>query len=198
MDDGLKTVTIGSAAALAWFAKVVNDGTTYQDYTVNLTVDINLDGKEWTPIGSEAKQFKGRFNGKIDDNNSHKIRNLKIDKPDVNLVGLFGYAGGLISDLILENAEVSGNTGVSALAGVPKGGLDNIKLTGLVKIYGKHYVGGLGGGAYCVGVFSNLTIDVSSDSYVRGNSYDIPDTPIHGEATYVGGVLGHFTEVTLT
>ena len=103
------TVTIGSAAALAWLSKVVNnDGTSYDGYAVSLIVDIDLNNKEWTPIGSEAKPFKGTFTGKIDDNSSHTIKNLKIDNTEKDQVGLFGHAGKKISDLVLENAKVSG------------------------------------------------------------------------------------------
>ena len=79
-----------------------------------------------------------------------------------------------------------------------KDGLDNILLTGLVEVSGKHYVGGICGGSYCIGIFSNLTVNASSGSYVRGNSYDIHDPELsHGEATYVGGVISKNTEVTL-
>ena len=189
-------MTIGSAAALAWLSKVVNDGTSYDGYAVSLIVDIDLNNKEWTPIGSEAKPFKGTFTGQIDDKNSHTIKNLKIDKTESDWVGLFGYSSNKISDLNLDNAKVSGNKSVGALAGVAKNGVNNVMLTGQVEIYGTHYVGGICGGQYSVGVFSNLTVNVSPDSYVKGNSYNLhdPDLP-HGEATYVGGIIGHYTEV---
>ena len=54
-----KTYTIDTAAELAWLAKQVNAGTNettnhMKNITYKLTVDIDLTGYNWTPIGSGA------------------------------------------------------------------------------------------------------------------------------------------------
>ena len=55
---------IDNGGKLFWFAQQVNAGTG-ANYKAKLTADINLDGDNhlWTPIGSNAKQFKGAFDG---------------------------------------------------------------------------------------------------------------------------------------
>lgn len=50
VDSGAKTVSIGSAEALAWWAKQVNSGISFEGYTVNITADLNLSANYWTPI----------------------------------------------------------------------------------------------------------------------------------------------------
>lgn len=50
VDSGAKTVSIGSAEALAWWAKQVNNGVSFEGYTVNITADLNLSAYYWTPI----------------------------------------------------------------------------------------------------------------------------------------------------
>ena len=52
-----------SAIDLAQLAVNVNAGTTYAGQYFELTNDINLAYKEWTPIGTEAHPFMGEFNG---------------------------------------------------------------------------------------------------------------------------------------
>ena len=42
---------VESAADLAFLAKSVNDGTSYEGKYFTQTADIDLGGKEWTPIG---------------------------------------------------------------------------------------------------------------------------------------------------
>ena len=50
VDSGAMTVSIGSAEALAWWAKQVNSGISFEGYTVNITADLNLSANYWTPI----------------------------------------------------------------------------------------------------------------------------------------------------
>ena len=52
---------IANAADLLAFAAKVNDGEA--DACAVLTADIDLTGKEWTPIGSGAANYKGTFDG---------------------------------------------------------------------------------------------------------------------------------------
>lgn len=56
------TITISTAKGLAWFAKQINTWESqpsnskvdFADYTINITEDINLSGKLWTPIDTST------------------------------------------------------------------------------------------------------------------------------------------------
>lgn len=54
---------ISTAGELANLAKMVNDGKTDENTYFELTADIDLGGKEWTPIGTKDSQFAGKFSG---------------------------------------------------------------------------------------------------------------------------------------
>lgn len=93
---------IGKAADLAQLAANVNAGTLYDGKYFELSADINLAGRDWTPIGVDDtfnNPFKGQFDGK-----HHKITGLKISDNNSKLIGLFGYTEGKISNL-----HVNGN-----------------------------------------------------------------------------------------
>lgn len=98
---------ISSAADLAQLAADVNAGCEYDKNFFELTVDVDLKNKDWTPIGlysdnSNKKPFKGYFNG-----NHHQISNLKIDRGDMACVGLFGNLDALYAKV--ERLHVQGN-----------------------------------------------------------------------------------------
>ncbi len=57
---------------LAWVAQKVNDGTLKYKVFI-LMDDIDLAGKEWTPIGNGSNAFTGCFRG-----NNNTISNLTI------------------------------------------------------------------------------------------------------------------------
>lgn len=66
------TIEVGNADDLFNVATYV--GEEYSQYTVKLTADIDLSGKEWKPIGvTLGKAFCGTFDG-----NGHSITGLKI------------------------------------------------------------------------------------------------------------------------
>ena len=54
-----------------------------------LQSDIDLSGRNITPIGNEVTPFYAHFSG-----DGHKISNLIINQPDSDNVGLFGYVSG--------------------------------------------------------------------------------------------------------
>ncbi len=75
--------------------------------------DIDLSSySSWTPIGSsDSSYFSGIFDG-----GGHTITGLKIDSED-SYQGLFGYvSGGSISNLIIEDAQVSGGEYTRSIA----------------------------------------------------------------------------------
>ena len=182
IDDIAKTVEISSASAMSAFAVMVNNGETFENYTVTLNADIDLNNQPWTPIGTSTNAFKGNFDGK-----GHKISNLKAGTNSQSDVGLFGYTtDGTIKNIHIHNAEIKGYLDVGVVAGTPfTTEYSNIKVTGLVKVEGYAYVGGMfGKNAYAN--LTDLTINADEGSYVKAESGDY--------RTYVGGVVGFMGE----
>ena len=183
---------IDEPSELAWLAAAVN-GTlpeskstiAAQDFagkTFRLTKDINLDNREWTPIGNGTAIFKGTFDGQ-----NHTVKNLLINGSNKQDQGLFGVThDGEIKNLVVENAMVSGRLNVGVVAGQPyTSKYTNITVKGHVEVNGMAYVGGVGGmNAYAD--WTGITVDVDETSYVKANSVE------NGTAyrTYVGGVVG--------
>lgn len=100
---------IADASQLRWFAAQVNDNSK-STICAQLTDDIDLKGKEWTPIGkgsSYANTYKGTFDG-----NDHEIKNLYVTGTTSNHYGLFGVlgAGGTIRNLTVSGrVEITGS-----------------------------------------------------------------------------------------
>ena len=102
---------VETAEDLAFLAKSVNEGNTYEGKYIVQTADIDLGGKEWTPIGHQKinsaetdAPFSGVYSGL-----GHKVTGLSITTVGDSHVGLFGYvmsgeieAG--IADLTVEGA----------------------------------------------------------------------------------------------
>ena len=102
---------ISTAGELANLAKMVNGGETDENTYFELTADIDLGGKEWTPIGTSDKQFLGKFNG-----NGKTISNLTISGGD-NL-GLFAYSSGVIKSVYLDNVDITTSLNAGNAGGV--------------------------------------------------------------------------------
>lgn len=103
---------ISSAEELAYLAMMVNGGETYDGKYFELTAaNIDLDGKEWTPIGTSDKQFLGKFNG-----SGNTISKLTISGGD-NL-GLFAYSSGEIKSVYLDNVNITTSLNAGNAGGV--------------------------------------------------------------------------------
>lgn len=92
-EDG-KTYNVTSAEGLKNIAELVNGGKT----DINITLDKNIDltGKEWTPIGNYEQQYTGTFDG-----GNHIITGLTVNQSGTDHVGLFGTVGkgGMVKDV---------------------------------------------------------------------------------------------------
>lgn len=100
---------IGTANELAFLAKKINEGdATYVGKHYVLVSDIDLAEKEWTPIGTKDKPFKGVFDGK-----NHKIVGLTINyvlpdsaEAEKKYMGLFGATSSDVDiDRVLDGYE---------------------------------------------------------------------------------------------
>ena len=76
---------INTAAELAYFAKTVNAGERYDKKYIILKNNINLNDKEWTPIGTDRNPFRGNFDGR-----NHTVTGMLISNSSADYVGLFG------------------------------------------------------------------------------------------------------------
>ena len=102
------TYTISTAEQLAGLAQLVNGGTDFSGKTITLAADIDLEGREWTPIG---KDNYSRFNGTFD-GGGHTISGLYINKDVTSgtgsvYLGLFGYVGeGTVKELTVTGSVI--------------------------------------------------------------------------------------------
>ncbi len=110
-EDG--NILIGTADELIYFAKTVNvDRESYAGKTVKLTADIDLAGRQWTPIGNVAAYptvtFAGTFDGAKSDTENYTIRNMYAVSTEANVAsaGFFGSITGKVQNVNFENATV--------------------------------------------------------------------------------------------
>lgn len=106
-DDG--SYTVYTANGLKEWAEAVQT-----DPTINctLTADINLTGKEWTPVGNSGQTYNGTFDGQ-----GHTITGLNISSPS-EAVALFHNigGGGKVMNLQLKNVTYKGSTAMGGIA----------------------------------------------------------------------------------
>lgn len=132
-------IEITTAEQLAKLAKMVESGLTYEGFTVKLMVDIDLNNKNWTPIGygsvnyltheidsASGHQFRGTFDG-----NNKTIYNLKINQSTKGGIqsyssGGVGFIGlldqGIVKNLTINGANIVGNHYVGAVVGYSMNG----------------------------------------------------------------------------
>ena len=133
--------TVTSADGLMNIAKLVNGGKS--DINITLDTDIDLTGKDWTPIGTSFdNSYTGTFDG-----GGHTITGLTITTKD-QFVGLFGYLNraGTVKNVVMEGIQITsnhmfGNTG--GVAGFSWGTIENCSVSGSVS--GTKCVGGVVG-----------------------------------------------------
>ena len=160
--------TVTSADGLMNIAKLVNGGKT--DINITLTADIDLTGKNWTPIGTSfSNKYTGTFDG-----GGHTIKGLTVTTNDqfVGLFGSIGYAG-TVKNVMMEDVQITSNHGsgfAGGVAGYSDGTIENCSVSGSVS--GTVYVGGVVGAQW-----NGSTTGCSSSATVKGT-------------VYVGGVVG--------
>ena len=193
-DDGNGNYTVTSAEGLKNIAELVNGGKT--DINITLDTDLDLTGKEWTPIGNYEKQYTGTFDG-----NGKTITGLTFNQPETNNVGLIGNLGenGMVQDVKLDKVNIKANNNVGGIVGTNKGGsIIGCSVSG--DISGVRQVGGVMGWFTGNGIATACyhVGSVSGSEYVGGvvgnSSYGSLTACYHvGNVTgsqYVGGVTG--------
>ena len=155
-DDGSYTVT--SADGLMNIAELVNGGKT--DINITLDTDIDLTGKDWTPIGTDYdNSYKGTFDG-----GGHTITGLTFTTND-EYAGLFGRLNraGTVKNVVMEGVQITSNQidggSIGGVVGSSWGTIENCSVSGSVS--GTVYVGGVVGvqiGGSITGCSSSATV----------------------------------------
>jgi len=163
-----------------------------------LTGDVDLAGITWSVPPIPA--FFGTFAG-----NDHVISNLDINMPDVDYVGLFGYAHAdcRILNTGIEDASIVGRKNVGSLVGYASGDTSNCYASG--SVVGNSAVGGLTGRHYegrIVNCYATST--VGGEKWIGGlvgyDGSDMTNCYAMGEVSgseMVGGLVGYNVRRTI-
>ena len=134
--------TVTSADGLMNVAKLVNGGKT----DINITLDKNIDltGKDWTPIGTSFdNSYTGTFDG-----GGHTITGLTFTTNDED-AGLFGWLNraGTVKNVVMEGVQITSNQiyggSIGGVVGYSWGTIENCAVSGSGS--GTVYVGGVVG-----------------------------------------------------
>ena len=151
---------------LAWNEAAQKD----ESINCTLTADIDLTGKNWTPIGTS---FRNKYTGTFD-GGGHTIKGLTVTTND-QFVGLFGSIGnaGPVKNVMMEGVQITKNHSsgfAGGVAGYSDGTIENCSVSGSVS--GTVYVGGVVGAQW-----EGSITGCSSSATVKG-------------MVHVGGVVG--------
>ena len=133
-----------NANGLMNIAELVNGGK--NDINITLDTDIDLTGKDWTPIGTDYdNSYTGTFDG-----GGHTITGLTITTND-EYAGLFGYLGnfgkfGTVKNVVMDGIQITCNHRLGyagGVAGYSRGIIENCSVSGSVS--GTVSVGGVVG-----------------------------------------------------
>ena len=142
-NDG--SYTVYNANGLMNVAELVNGGKT----DINITLDKNIDltGKDWTPIGTDYdNSYTGTFDG-----GGHTITGLTVTTND-EYAGLFGYLGNFnngaatVKNVVMDGIQITCNHRLGyagGVAGFSWGTIENCSVSG--SISGTVSVGGVVG-----------------------------------------------------
>ena len=161
--EGNGSYTVTSADGLMHVADLVNGGKT----DINITLDKNIDltGKDWTPIGTDYdNSYKGTFDG-----GGHTITGLTFTTND-EYAGLFGLLNraGTVKNVVMEGVQITSNQiyggSIGGVVGYGRGTIENCSVSGSVS--GTVYVGGVVGvqiGGSITGCSSSATVKGTVD-----------------------------------
>lgn len=151
---------------------------------ITLADNIDLENKDWIPIGTSSKQFMGSFDG-----GGYTVEGLHINTTGTNL-GLFGYIGATAE---IENLTVSGSvtetsaqganaTYIGGIVGYVNGAAKLTNLTNKADVSMKrNYAGGIAGYVNGAAEFE----DCLNEGNVNANQY-------------AGGITGFITTGTVS
>lgn len=160
------------------------------------------DGKGFKPVGQAKKDsygsiidgsstpFTGRFEG-----NDFEIKNLYINRPEEDSVGLFGYTkGATIGDVTIgKGSSIKGKDSTGAIIGLGENTTIG-NLTNYANVEGRHGVGGIIGDLENKSTINKATLEnygeVKALTWSEGLDQDTGDN--------IGGIIGNCLDVTIT
>jgi hypothetical protein len=159
------------------------------------------EGLGWSPVGNNSGDFSAIFDG-----NNFAIKNLYINRPTQNYIGLFGRINNATIrnvSLVGSLAEINGRSYVAGLSGWVDSNSYIVNSSVAISVSGYDYVGGLGGYSQRDNIFEeNYNANsITGDSYVGGlvgysNNASAIRTSFNtggvtGRNYYTGGLLGY-------
>ena len=194
--EGNGSYTVTSADGLMNVAELVNGGKT--DINITLEKNIDLTGKDWTPIGTDYdNSYKGTFDG-----GGHTITGLTFTTND-EYAGLFGWLNraGTVKNVVMEGVQITSNQiyggSIGGVVGYSWGTIENCSVSGSVSgtdcvggvvgsqkagsiigcctsatVKGTHYVGGVAGEKWgtmtACYATGNVTLEIASQKNLYG------------------------------
>ena len=188
--------TVYNADGLMNVAELVNGGKT--DINITLEKNIDLTGKDWTPIGTDYdNSYKGTFDG-----GGHTITGLTFTTND-EYAGLFGWLNraGTVKNVVMEGVQITSNQiyggSIGGVVGYSWGTIENCSVSGSVSgtdcvggvvgsqkagsiigcctsatVKGTHYVGGVAGEKWgtmtACYATGNVTLEIASQKNLYG------------------------------
>lgn len=158
-NDGSYTV-YNADGLLAWNKAAQKD----ESINCTLTADIDLTGKDWTPIGTWPG-YSGVFNGQ-----GHRITGLNFSAATTELFGLLNLRG-VIKNLQLIDVNLYGNNGSAAgIVDQNNGQIIACSVTGKISAYGRTCgIADLNYGSITACWFDGTLKDYESGAIVRFN-----------------------------
>ena len=178
-----------SAEQFAGFAKLVDDGNSFDGKTIKLSKSVDLAGQLFNPIGSYRKElvFSGTFDGQ-----GKTISNLSQNTWELNTGYYYGDLGlGLFSctenatikNLTIDGADISGESAIcGTLVACAYGDsvFENITISNANVADYQYYAGGMVGWASGNHQYINCNIDATTTVAAQWGDFD----------NSTGGVIG--------
>ena len=157
------------------------------EWNIVLSSNVDLQNKQWTPIGTSENPFTGTFNS-----NGYTIKNLSIVETEAKegkaYIGFFGYAeNATIKNVTFENVNINipcldidhSQGHIGAVAGSLEGNstVENVTVKGNVKVYATQSANGAsrvavvaGGNLYGNVTMKNVHVIADAGSYLTANN----------------------------
>ncbi len=188
-DDTKTEFVLTTAQQLAGFAALVDGSNTFEEKTVKLGADIDLQSLLFNPIGSYRNDtaFKGVFDGQ-----NYTIKNLSQNTWELNTGYYYGDLGlglfGLVEDATIKNlkidgAEISGESAICGTVAATAYGnctFENIKISNASVADYQYYAGGVIGWASGNHKYIDINVDKTTTVAAQWGDFD----------NSTGGVIG--------
>ena len=137
---------ITTGAELAYLAQRVNAGNNFAGQVFQLVRDIDLNGRTWTPIGTDSNSFRGIFNGSGRTiKNANITATARVDSLTTSTfysVGFFGSLGGarnedpnpytIVENVVFDDINISLTASGTTTTSTPERGFNIGIVTGVM------------------------------------------------------------------